>query len=751
MCPPTERCSWYHTVELSRTWVLLVVAIIAVFVRRLKSTIELHAITNDYDTINERPLPESKLWIDAGERPITNSDEDLFSRTEISSKIVGHLQNNERSIALLGTVGSGKTSIVNLACELLMISSSDAIVVKSDLWRARDAKAMPQIVIDDIVRGLDRIVDTTSIRDMSLAYARFAAAEPSGYLQRILGARKRTDSLHQLDKLCSLLEAIDRRLILIVEDLDRVHETFNIAHISRFLWAIREIDRCYTVISIDPSRTELDYGKLCDCMEVVPLLSIQLVADTLGELYQIWTSMCGDIDPNIHRDTQDKFGLRQIGKKGLQAYLLNETHSTPIRMLTTMLSTPRSLKHVLRRIDNVWEELHGEVEIDDLIILSALRHSAPSTYHFIIMNIEIARANSDGLEKGSLGRFKDRWNAVLEEENHPHAVRILVDLLGIEQLRSPDGPNPVADKCPQGVHVGRSPDYLARIVSGQMKENEVRDQHVLHDIEEWGQTWSRDAESHNLIDRVTFEDDYRAAWEHFHNLSQEEFMHLFDKVITLLVKRHGPNIDPDDPALRALARKAYRRPFFSHHPFIEGWLQLGVSRNVCESLSLTCGLIKFCILVKDKQKDHKFQARLTQIVLDEISKHILSPDQLIQALSLQYPYTVSTLLFHISTPSEAAKNRLVSLILESLPLSDHKVLLQLAYLVDSHSKPKEFLPRTEPIREAFDIGIDLERVGVLFGGYESFVLESLSKYSGSNATCKDIASAASEALKSFGR
>ena len=747
-CLLIGKYSWYQTDGISRAWVLLMVATIAVIIRRIQSTLQSSNTAKYRDTNNEATALKSKLWIDAGERPISDTKEDLLSRTTISSNIVKHVQSNERSIALLGPVGSGKSSILNLVCESISKSRPNVIVVKSDLWRAKDAKAMPQIVIDDIVRSLDGIVDTTSIRDLSISYARFVAAGPSGYFHKLLDARKRTDSLHQLDQLCSLLEAIDRRLILIIDDLDRVGKTFDISHISRFLWAIREIERCCSVISIDPSRSELDHGKLCDSTEIVPLVPIQMVADTLIELYQHWISAYDDIDPNEHRKDQDKFELGRISEMGLQTYLQNETHSTPIRMLATVLSTPRSLKHVLHRIDNAWKELHGEVEIDDLIILSTLRHSAPATYQFIIMNIDMARATSDGLERGSLDRFRERWNTVLENEEHANAVRRLVDLLGIEQLRAP-APNLGADECPQGVHVEGPSDYLARIASGQVEKDDVRDQLVFQHIK-LSRDGNRDIIGEHLAERTTLGDRYRALWQHFHNPSREEFIEIADHVIDLLIERYAPDISPVDPALLVLSGKAWSQSLFDLDSVAEDWLRSRAERSVRKSLSLTCGLLRFAIEIRrGKKEDSSFEAHLTQVVLDVISARILLPDQLVAALSLEHPYTLSALLAHILTPSEAKNTRLISLILECLPSSDPKIILQLAYLVGSGPSSKVSPPDTGPGSTIFDLGVGLDRLRILFGGREADVLQSLSRYSGSDALCKRIADAASEALKSF--
>ena len=51
--------------------------------------------------------------------------------------------------------------------------------------------------------------------------------------------------------------------------------------------------------------------------------------------------------------------------------------------LPALLRTPRTLKLALRRFDRTWDELHGEVDIDELLITSTLRVAAPETFNFL--------------------------------------------------------------------------------------------------------------------------------------------------------------------------------------------------------------------------------------------------------------------------------------------------------------------------------------------------------------------------------
>lgn len=741
----TVNNGWYQAGGLSRSWFVLAAALAAIICRWTKSVLDSPRDVDDRETNHAHEMPKSKRWIDAGEQPIKGTNEDLFSRTEIASRIVKHVQNDERSIALIGSVGSGKSSILNLACESIKKESPTVIIVRSDIWRARDAKSMPQLVIDDIVRTLDGIVDTTGIRDLSLTYARFVAAEPSGYLRGILGAYKRSDSLHQLDRLCSILDALDRRLILIIDDIDRIHEGFNVVHISRFLWALREIDKCVSVIAMDPDRTNLDYHKLCDSVENVPSIPIPYVAEMLGELYRHWTSVYDDIDPHLHREVSDKFELGRMHKLGAQEYFDSEIHSVPLRMLATLLTTPRSLKHVLHRIDEVWNELHGEVEIDDLIILSTLRHSAPAIYQFIVTNIKIARKTSDGFESGILEDFGTRWNEVLEREQdyHKNAVRRLVDLLGVEQLRAP-APNPGATGCPQGVHSEGHPDYLSRITTGQIREDEVRDQIVLRDIAKARQG-NRPIIARRLVRSMELGDDYCSIWERFHALDPEEFIGIVDDVIDLLIEQHGPEIDPNHPLLTRLSDKSRRESILDHDWDAEEWLSSRASGCVHKSLNLACGLLRFCLAVRNRLQDDDYKGHLAEIILRQISTRIQSYGQLTEALSTEHPTTASILLGHISNSSKSRETRFVSLLIDGAEMCEPKIILQLADILAGSPS----LRGTGSTNEIVDANIDSKHLQILFAGKEASVLRALSLYPGSDPRYLGVARAARQELKSY--
>src|SRR5439155_27124869 len=89
--------------------------------------------------------------------------------------------------------------------------------------------------------------------------------------------------------------------------------------------------------------------------------------------------------------------------------------------------------YVLRRVDHAWANLHGEAELDDILIMSALRYGAEPVYRFLLADIDAARHEPDDMFPRTKN-IKDEWTRVLAEVTAGSEAQKLVDLMGIEQL-----------------------------------------------------------------------------------------------------------------------------------------------------------------------------------------------------------------------------------------------------------------------------------------------------------------------------
>lgn len=736
--------------RLSPIWLILAAMITAVVNRGIQMCSQSGTTLPNRSIDDASQLPAGKRWIDSPEEPIQELAEDLFSRTGTAEEIAARISSNrgnERMVALLGPMGSGKTSILNIALQSVKERCPNIVVVRSDMWKARSPEQLPEIILNDIVKMLDGVCDTVDLRGIPLSYRRIGAAEPSGILHRLFSLENRSNSRHRLDKLCAVLEALDRHIVLVIEDLERLPRSFDITHVSRFFWSIREIHRCSTIISIDPKHTKMDFAKLCDSIETVPELSLIDVAVVLTELYEHWTSHRAYLSPQSNFNGRDKLDLVVAKKRGVRLYLLNQLHSIPIRMLSTLLNTPRSLKQALSRIDYVWRELRGEVNLDDLIILSVLRSAAPSTFQFIVTNIEVARKTSDGLEKGLLHGLRQDWEQVLGREPNADAVLRLVDLLGIPQLRAPRAPHLQADQSPQGVHTDQKPDYFGRIIAGRISPHEIRDQEVLGDIAV-SESGNCRKVAERLIRSAESDDSYESAWYQFSEPSVEKLLKMTDDVIEILLEQHGAAVDPEHPVLVILSSRVHKELPIDGSSGIHNWLEYQASRNVAKSLNLAGGLLLFCRRVLPEIEGKNDTAQLSRLLLDQISEQVVTPRQLCKSLSVDYFWTVRILLSDIRAESDANGIHLISLLLETAEMDRQRIVPQLAYLLVVGGPPIPEVAEDGSLIGVVESKINLDRLKILFRGCESDVLRLISEYSGSDELCVRVKDVAREHLES---
>ena len=745
--PPLDCGSLQSTI--SPTILILCATIIVILnrCRKLRSQSKKPASGNNPE--NQHESTRQKHWINSGERPIETARDDRFSRTQVTDRIVGHITKNERSIALIGPMGCGKSSILNLVFECIAKRDPSILVVKCDLWRARTPEEIPQIIISAIVNALDTVCDTIGLRDLPHTYRRLVAAEPSGTLHRIFSIENQTTSLHKLDRVDEILEILDRRIVLAVEDFERLPRTFSATHLSRFLWAIREIPRFSTIIAVDRQRVskDFDFAKLCDSIEMVPEMPTDDTARTLIGRYEYWSARYKNHDLQINTGGCDKLDFDLIRKHGIRTYLLNPAHNNPISMITTLLANPRFVKQALHRIDQDWKQLHGEVDLNDLIILTVLRCCAPKTVQFVKTNIRIARLTSDRLEVGLLEGFRQEWKQVLSKEPEQEAVCYLVDLLGIAQLRAETAPYPDADASPQGVHLSDTTDYFARIISGTISAHEIRDQRVLRDIES-SISGNHGRLAEGLVNSSVSNDSYISTWVRFSKPTVNEVLEISNVVIEVLLARDSSEVDPNEPVLVVLSNRLRTEQSTHEKARIESWLRTQATQNVSKSLSLASGLVLFCIRAQPQNEGGK---RLAQIVLDQISAQIVTPQQLLNTLSEKYPDTVRVLLHNVRTEAEAENTALISLLLEAAELSEQEIIAQLIHLLVDDLPPTLTQVDGEYPVAVEHSSINFDRLHVLFKGHESDVVGLISRYSGSDERCLRVKKVAQERLASQDR
>ena len=642
-----------------------------------------------------------------------------------------------RPVALLGAFGTGKSSILNVVRAELDSTVPRVIVARVDVWTVPKPEDAPRLALNQIINALDDFVDTIELRGLPLSYKQLAAAEPSGKLTRVLGLNHARDSLEALARLSPILDALNARIVLIVEEVERVGKAFDTRHLARFLWALRSLDRSAFVLAVDPDSVHLDFSKLCDTIERVPAIHVEHVATIFMAAYGHWTSAYSYIDPHQNRREGGKL---QLGTARM-AYVKLTGRDTPLDTLVSLLQTPRALKHVLRRVDHAWSHLHGEVDLDDVVIISALRHGAPDAYTFLVANIDSARHEPDKLDE-LLPRTKTvdaDWKELVETLANGAAVQRLVDLLGIKQLEK--DPIVTSPASPQGVHVQEPVDYFSRIVAEELSPNELRDQDVLQHIERW-KSGQREILVDRLVSATGDNRHYGEIWEHFSERHTEaDLIALTELVVARLLKEGGSSAAADHPAILALWRRCNRR--FQRNQHTE-WLADLIVSAVPLSLSLVDGLFYYWTgqygIVDDAGK-----VAVRQSISKALRAKIRSADELARTLTKERPYTISSLIM-AQNGTQAIKrwrDYFAPLLIDGARFHPDVILPQLANLAGD-DKSHTMAAGADPPIFINRYKIDQERLKVLFRDRLDEALGLLAGYSGTDVyalRAKDDASA----------
>ncbi len=589
---------------------------------------------------------------------------------------------------------------------------------------------VPRVALDQVVHALDDHVDTLCLRNLPMAYQQLVAALPMRNISRVLGLHTERDSVAELQRLVPVLEVLNARLILIVEDVERTTTGFDTRHLQRLLWALRDIRHVSFVLACDRDNARaIDFSKLCDTIELLPSMEWEHVRAILATAINHWRHVYGDIDPRA----DSRHGtprLQYQHSSRMHEYLRRLAPDTPLDHLVQLLQTPRRLRQVLRRVDRIWQQLHGEADLEDIVILTALRESARPVYEFLIAHIDAAREDPDRM-LGSSETLGDDWDRLTTSLTNGAVARQLVNLLDIRQLSQ--GGSHVGAPSLQGVHSRHPVDYFRRIAAEQLDPEETRDQTVLRDIDA-----ARRGRAEPLIDGLVDGDDegsrYPAMWLAFSGRHETtELRELASRVIERVLDRDGRKASGLHPAVLAL-REACRGRFERDRE--AEWLRTEIVRSVRVSLGFAGELWSSWARedgIVSEGVGRQIRDAMTQAVQETLSDGV----DLAAILDPEDPYgvvamVVTTAAGEGGTALEAWREQLAPALANGARTHPEVILPEVANLLGDEESGRRTADAGPP-RFLARYSIDRGRAAaVMMGGALDEVLTLVSEYEGSD-------------------
>jgi KAP family P-loop domain len=217
--------------RLAFWWMLFSVLVVAVFSAILLKIFEkksFHQLENSTvdpsDPIGLSDFESIKNWIE-DDVPIESARDDRFSFVPMARRIANRIkvEGKSASIAVIGKLGSGKSSLAKLVAEQLAHSHVKLVIV--ELWRYNTPQAAVEGIIHALVDALAEEVPVVALRGVSGEYVA-AMGEAGGYwpvISKILQLAP-SDPAQALDQVQDIAVAIGWRYALWVEDLERYAE-----------------------------------------------------------------------------------------------------------------------------------------------------------------------------------------------------------------------------------------------------------------------------------------------------------------------------------------------------------------------------------------------------------------------------------------------------------------------------------------------------------------------------------------------
>jgi hypothetical protein len=517
-----------------------------------------------------------RTWLKTDE-PVQGEADDAFGLAPIAERIARRLLTDGSSAqAVVGPLGAGKSSLLRLVQERLSRRSGAMNVrtVPVALWPFDNSRAAVEGIIQALIDKVGEEVDVTALRKLPESYveAMSAASGWIGAVARLQGVRSPTQTLAAIDQVAV---ATGLRFVVWIEDLERFAGQADDAEarlnpIRALLFALDRLEAVTIVTATTSLRMRFDLEKIARFVEDLPGLPQQDVAQLFNRFRNGCRGMRDYVDPAAPAAREGLDGLGDAASRA--AFDLFGLFSHRIAdALPELCTTPRTLKQGLRSCLDLWEEQIGEIDLDDLLVVSTLRESQPEAFALLQTFLPYWRGERPRDEK-ERREMRDAWDTALvtavPEESTRRAVQLAVNFL----FESADGK-------PQGLRQRGHMDYWRRYLSRDAPPASECDQPTLRALVD-----SDDIRIVNLL----ADSSTSGAVEDFHSLLDANRVRRLLPLVVESAARVNPTAwqNGDPPGLIPLWRIWLRRTRAGKWPEAEAFEALKQAFEVCVSTNL---------------------------------------------------------------------------------------------------------------------------------------------------------------------
>jgi hypothetical protein len=445
--------------------------------------------------------PDLRDWL-ATDAPITEARADAFGLHEIATRIVGRLVATPAiaqlpSLAIVGALGSGKTSLCNLVQAQLQQGGALRIrVVRFSAWPFETTAALIAGILESVTGVLSREVGTPLLQSLPRDYVDAIEGVARGWGPVLRAFNTQPTATATLRKIDDVTEVLGIKVVLWIEDLERfgagaeAQESSGtrerLAPVRALLHQLQELRNVSVAVACTSNLSGFDLEKLARHIEVLKPLDSQTTMTTLDAFRTVslseakrtgrpdWRGKAPphghDLRPAARSADPVEAAFRSIGK-------LPEAQWPGA--LALLCSTPRTLKQALRDCADFWDEYAGEIDFDHLLTISLLRFGQPAAFGVLFSLADRLRQSQKPSGPHAVQNNPwDELSARLLDKVPDDRIRMAVTTVATDMF------GPVDDDVPQGFARTDGVDYWRRYLSRPQLTDGERDTPVLKAIAE---------------------------------------------------------------------------------------------------------------------------------------------------------------------------------------------------------------------------------------------------------------------------
>ena len=678
-------------------------------------------------TLDELSKNPEKLvkWLQK-EKPIDISDEDFFGSIVIADRIVRTLTKRPfKTISLIGPYGSGKTSILNLAQEKL--KKKGKIVISISAW-GYEEKKLTGYILRNIVRQISKYTDCLNTYLVPLKFQSIFLNNSWGVFNflKFLFILESPGSL--IRKINEVLKRADKELIIFLEDIDR-NQSEDITHqlYSLFNYFVDMDNICFIVTYGSDNVVAEPLTKITDKTEVVPKSSWFTTFDLLVKLRGYCLDKYNDIYvPGFNRQVIDK----QIGVPedvSYQYYRVRRYAHVSLRggtklyepsdCLVELLRYPRYLKRALAHTYTTWQQLHGEIYFDDLLVINTIRTTACSLFHLIVNNIDRFRIFNGSNQKANNKELYQQVEKALDTDKVLDKMlyhELIQFLFPGWQIVSEDQSSKLARSVyatlhPQGIATDSNVDYFARVFAEELPEGQLSDQAVMQSLSDYD---SDKYSATEFIAKIMISKQFAERVEYFGKM-------LKPAKVLALTSEYFKTIANNDIELKRdeLDGRLWRMSLdnYETEENHKRWLEHQIDSYLSKSLRFTNDIFYLWgYRTRSDSQIKQYPPELCELYIEKIKQLVQKPEQFVKALEYDLPH-IWTLSHLIDVTKQMEKTVWQPWLVDSLiKASQQSASIVAMYAVPLMYKLNDEVVKPEKLRLIQKAGFDEARGTELF-------------------------------------